>query len=79
MQVTRTIVIEWWKNGKELEEVDKQFANDLTEAGFEHANQMLNDGYSCGELNHTAYSNGQEVTFKGWWKFDDQYGEEDSD
>ena len=59
------ITIDWWSVDDSVEMKD-YFESQLMDHADDHINEMVAEGYTSGELNHTISGDG--VEFRGWWE-----------
>lgn len=65
-ELRQTITYKWWSE----EEIPEQCISVMEEHALERSQEMIKEGYICGELNVDIVYGGKTTTYKGWWEFD---------
>ncbi len=64
-EFNRTISIRFWGFKAKI---SSDLEDELLQEGVSRAGEMIQEGYSSGELNCLHVGNGKEEEIRGWWE-----------
>ena len=64
----RKIVIEYWWECSRFKKIPKEYEEALKESAMSRITEMMQEGYTSGELCANIENGEDEFEFRGWWK-----------